>query len=815
MDKEFQTVVLAALLHDIGKFLQRGDFSGSLKIKGKHPQVSADFIRARQDVFREASDIDLLLELVQRHHETGHFPSELRVQGADPSIRTLAYLVSTADNYSSAERGEEADAYRDYKTVPLASVFSRLKLTNPTPPVLNYKLHPLNPANAFPKNFDKLDTEQTNNYLKSFAREFEQIANNIDLANFDCLYTQLLSLLERYTWCVPANTRELVPDISLFDHLRTTSAIAACLYLYHKGVGTLNESAVVNDQEEKFCLLVGDFSGIQNYIFSIANIGAGGVAKRLRARSFYLSALNEAVSHNLVHRFGLPLTNIIMNSGGKFYVLLPNNQNLQEKVKEYQAELDKWSVEEFGGEIVVNLAHITFNGKAFKDFGTLMGRLAEELAKRKNRPLERYLQKDFFWQTERFMLQGKGGKSLCQSCGKRPGSYTDAKGVTTCEQCERDLLLGALLTSSSYLAFSHKSPLPPKYKHNTFPLFDKYSLTLLEDVPAKDYPGYLVYKLNDTGVSEIKSHPAMPKFMANYIPRADENPCEKCLGCQEEIKPGGNSPLYFDCLANISRGRKLLGYLKADVDYLGSLFVFGLKDDKNDLNSISRIATMSRMLNLFFAGRVEQLLDIDFTGCYCVYSGGDDLLIIGPWDQIVDLAVKINAEFKEFTGQNDNITLSAGISLFKPAVPVARSVAAADEALEEAKEKYNEKQCKEGRNQLGFLTNTIKWSKVPPLLEEAEKLSSWLKEELISVGLLRKLLILSRLHKKYYLENDARGLKYLPMLTYILAKDFPPLAECQEKLLEVRKWLEGLKQIENDKVVYLDFLIKYTFLTKE
>jgi len=37
--KEYQTVVLAALLHDIGKALMRGDFGSGLRIEGQHPQV--------------------------------------------------------------------------------------------------------------------------------------------------------------------------------------------------------------------------------------------------------------------------------------------------------------------------------------------------------------------------------------------------------------------------------------------------------------------------------------------------------------------------------------------------------------------------------------------------------------------------------------------------------------------------------------------------------------------------------------------------------------------------------------------------------
>jgi len=44
-DNKYQTLVLAALLHNIGEFIQRGTF-GSLNVEGRHPEVSARFVPA-------------------------------------------------------------------------------------------------------------------------------------------------------------------------------------------------------------------------------------------------------------------------------------------------------------------------------------------------------------------------------------------------------------------------------------------------------------------------------------------------------------------------------------------------------------------------------------------------------------------------------------------------------------------------------------------------------------------------------------------------------------------------------------------------
>lgn len=163
-----------------------------------------------------------------------------------------------------------------------------------------------------------------NDHLAGLGAELIDVITKYGSADFHVLFTHLLAVLERYTWCLPSNSQEEIPDISLYDHLRTTAAIAACLYIYHCEKNEWDITSIKDSRKEKFRLVVGDLSGIQSYIFDISHHGAGGVAKRLRARSFYLSMLSEVASHKVLHTFGLPISNIIMASGGKFYILLPN-----------------------------------------------------------------------------------------------------------------------------------------------------------------------------------------------------------------------------------------------------------------------------------------------------------------------------------------------------------------------------------------------------------------------------------------------------------------------------------------------------------
>jgi len=816
MEIEYQTILMAGLIHDIGKFLQRSDFKGSLRVTGKHPEASANFVKAKAEVFSKVTDVDLLVELVQRHHETDYFPEHLRVQHAPEEIRHLAYLVSTADNYSSSERGEDSHLPQDFKTVPLASLFARLKLDKDTPTPSRYKLHPLNPSSAFPEKFTSLDKQQTNKFITKFGEEFDRITKRIDTGNFEVLFSHLLSLLQRFTWCIPSNTKDEYPDVSLYDHLRTTSAICGCLYQYHKD-GNFDQNSIIDSNTDKFRLVLGDISGIQKYIFEIAGIGVGGVAKRLRARSMYLSALAEAISHKIIHDFNLPISNIIMSAGGKFYVLVPNLAGSEDKINELQEQLDYWFVKSYYGELSLNLAQLPFNGSEFGSFGEILAATAARLNQRKKTPLQSYFVQGGCWNSDNFLLAKDTGSAagICQCCHKRIGRHTNEDGQRLCDNCYRDGNLGKVLANANYLAFCKDENIPEKYK--TFQLYDKYQVLVLREPPSPDLPAYLVYKLNETTLEDIPKHPAQLKFMANYIPLADEDSSQDCPGCSESQCPAPLEPLYFDCLANQAKGRKLLGYLKADVDNLGSLFVYGLREETRDRNSISRLATMSRMLDLFFSGRIEQLLNTTFNRCYTVYSGGDDLLIIGPWDEIVSLAHTINDEFNRFTNQNPNISLSAGIGLAKPRMPLSRSVSVADEALEESKEKVLHGE-QEGRNQVTFLGSTMKWEKFNEILPVAKQVAGWLQNDVISSSFVRKLATYAKMHNDYYLNGNIRGLRYIPLLTYDISRNFPELNDIKDKedkeLKDARLWLENLKDKNHDHTINLNFITNYAIMSK-
>lgn len=178
--------------------------------------------------------------------------------------------------------------------------------------------------------------------LEGFEKELEVIDfNNLSP---DGVINTLYFLFLKYLWCVPSAVYKDEPDISLFDHLKTTAAIAGCLYIYHQEY----PNKLIDIESPAFLLVGGDISGIQAYIFDVLT-QEGKVAKRLRARSLFVQIISEIATHRIIHKFGFPLCNIISSAGGNFYVLLPNSQDAKEKLQELQAEFDKMKKKDFVG----------------------------------------------------------------------------------------------------------------------------------------------------------------------------------------------------------------------------------------------------------------------------------------------------------------------------------------------------------------------------------------------------------------------------------------------------------------------------------
>lgn len=618
----------------------------------------------------------------------------------------LGWLAAEADRLSSGMDRKPRDyeaAEAEHKgwdafiKTPLRSIFSAVDIGLSNPPACEQPLAELIPDQRLlpePKVSAAGYKAIYNDLWGGFCKEFKALCA---LDHIELFCEGLLSLSERFTFAIPSSTVD-VPDVSLHDHNRTVAAIAACLHRWHVANHTLADEKAIRDRSvEKFYLLAGDLSGIQHTLFLLSNQQVKGVNKILRARSFLLGMTLEAAALRCRRAFDLPVFNLIQNAGGHFVLLLPALPEVRQTVADLQAELDSWLGARYLGELALNLAlSPPFSGQALqaKQFSKIWGTLNRVLDTTKLQALR-------YYQTGIQAVSYEHDE--CTSCGKRPARQRDGD-ARRCEVCHDEHRIGGWLPKARAVSWQDE---PPRSGNWTIKLPGPLWLTLHERPPhcsADLLGGFRLY----SGVQDTPTGPWPLRFVATYVPRLKESEIRHPLysGLSDEAQDVTVGELKtFEHLAQDALeldsdgaplGKPFLAVLKADVDRLGFLFGFGLRDPndaKKDCATLSRYASLSRMMDLFFTGYLQERLRLNYPHTYTVYAGGDDLLLLGPWREMVILASDMREQFRYYVGGNPNITLSAGLALCKANQPLNRTVIEAEERLEYAKMMGRDRVC--------------------------------------------------------------------------------------------------------------------------
>ncbi len=824
------SMILAALLHDVGKLGQWGQHDSDahpapppdLEIappQDAHQHVlwTAEFIRNRVTSWPTSVDPRRVAELAAHHH----YP-----EGSD-SVQVLIAVANRLSGGGNAIEGDNQTAPGASKPPRLSSAFSHVWAHRQTG--TGKSVHHISELSrddlgvAFPIPETEVESSECSELARSYRELWDQLteaANATRSQTAEAMIAHLLGLLETYGWFVPHASQHGTNDLSLYDHSRMTAAVAAALFDYHEASDAMTPEAIRDQAKPKFILFAGDLSGIQSYIFQLAEIGTGATAKRLRARSFFAQCLTEAASHKALRTFGLPPCNVIMRSGGRFYALLPNIPDATDKLTSLEQEFDTWCHSELMGQIAVNLAWSQFKPEELAGFSDVLQRLHENLSFSKHRPFSKLLiDDDDTWQESAFIALEECAheEGICNVCGTIPAEPDEAATAgpeRCCRRCRDDRIMGQQLPGTRYVAF-YDDP-----DAGAFPVLG-HSFDLCDDDRIDGCP-YLVLALGTDDIGPVSRFPLAHRFLAQHVPVADQQTCAHCPGEGKCPIPGAERPqpghpIFFQCIAERSRGRTSLGYLKGDVDHLGKTFSFGLPEKQR---SMSRLMAISRNLDLFFSGYIEQLLRTEFPFVYTVFSGGDDFLLVGPWDAIVDLAERIQADFDRFSC--GRLTLSAGIGLSRPRTPVATAVYSADNALEESKETAAPG-ADESRNQLTAFSTTMKWNTARNSIQEARQLAEWLADGAVNPSACYRLMTYSDLYRRFRNTGQTRHLRFLPLLAYDLARNWPGLNARNPDQRDARAWAEGLKKdamasgradTESGAWPPLRFLLEYALNTR-
>jgi len=766
-------ITLAGLLHDVGKLYQRAfgnNAPDGFKEEGFTHQDFTSYFFKKFPILKPH-----LADVAKRHHLAGGSPERLRPRANEPGD----WIVYFANNYAS---GKPADAELIPDTVvatPLANIFSQVKIGDRTGDNTVYDFPPeefvgLQPGLTYPVEPNRADVRRD-----SYKRLVEKLESRVsELAELkpsdNAILANLTMFLLEALWPVPADTRGDT-SISLYDHLRLTAAFAAALFSYHLE-NDLTIEAIRDESLQKFLLVGGDVAGIQNHIYRITDAqGQGGVAKRLRARSLEVSLAAEAMSLGLLKRLGLSSFQQIMSAGGKFYLLLPNTQRARSMLDEHRQEWEKWALNQ-GASLLPVLSAVSFGPENLKNggFGGVFKRLLEAMAEDKLRPLAS--------QQARFAAPyaRRGGQSLrpCVVCGVRPALSNESGAV--CVECKRDRLVGGRLPQTRSLSVT-ASPIKPYYQ---FPLlnFDlqsnEYVLRGEADFSPAAYPWELRPLLGHlpTVADAMKARNIDLEGYRAFLE-------EQGLSLDDD-ELSTHKPLTFSELAHLSNGASYLGALMLDADRMGEAFAKGFAHLKEE--SLGYVAALSRAVDTFFtievgglikeASRYEKHLNCGredaeekerrYRLIYTVYSGGDDLFLIGPWDVLLDFAADLNELYRRYT-RHPAFTISGGFALLKPTTPVPLIYEAVHGVEQQAKEKGKDPGSPTaGQGHLALFGQAITWKNINQLKPWA----SWLVEELSS-GRFPKALAyrLLKLYRQFAEEPDlAKKMFYKPQLAYVL-----------------------------------------------
>ncbi|WP_292459989.1 type III-A CRISPR-associated protein Cas10/Csm1 [Methanothermococcus sp.] len=737
---KYDTLKIGALLHDIGKLLERGGYRGNVELYSGsygHEKSGSRFFEEYFDKFGfnfSNEEKSIIKQIIGMHHCKNINNNEWHVN-----------IVKLADWLSSGERiTSEQPIEQKREEQPLYSIFESILLQDNDKKSIDYNkakkynLIELNVSNnIFPKN------GYPNRYYKNLINEFlEEVNKNID--NFEKLY----QLMQKYTWCVPSATywkrvSPYLPDVSLFDHSKTTCAIACCLYKlcknekinneYIKNLlkNLINETNKIKEIKEKykenekdksekinkikellnndikysnkniFSLIHGDISGVQNFIFNITSKGAN---KSLKGRSFYLDFLTELCAKYVVKELNLPIANILFYGGGHFYILSHNVNN--EEIKHFEEKINNILFDKFGADLYVAIGKVDLRPIDFlidcADKDVKIGipykwkESAEAISKRKMKKFE-------YKGMELFEPKGSGNeKNRCNVCkAEKDKIYQLDDGTKICENCASFVEITNFLkkfekeNSIDYNLNSYSNIFKKTKYFNKLPVLMEF-FNLIEFENA-------LYNLPDAD-GNLK----IPYKLGSIAFPVDDN-----NGIKDFSKLGED--------AEKRTGTNKIGILKMDVDNLGKIITRGL----GNRATISRLSTLSSMLTLFFTGYIPYLIKSNEkykNSIYLTYSGGDDTLIVGAWDRVWDLAKEINEKFREFVCDNSDITLSAGIVLVNPKFEYRKGVYLAEDELENAKENIIEINGKKlEKDSVSIFELPLKWNSIKDVNNYEEK----------------------------------------------------------------------------------------------
>ena len=797
MSLSIHHIVFAALMHDIGKVIQRSGAenipkyeSKCRKDKGylthKHAMWTAGFLEEFSLPLPE-DNWNAIIEIASSHH----CQDSWTMSNYD---HYLNYLIE-ADNIAASwdrdkpeESPEEEKSKSRFYEMPLFSVLSSFRQTPDETNTLAYHLGAKTKDNIKPEKIERHDlreeytrlyTQFKDEYLKIHDYYFTLASqSNFETEHFPQYIDAVDALLAKYFWCVPANTQEKYPTSSLYQHMRNTATIAAAFYAAGKGE---------KKPDSPLMIVAGDLNGIQTYLYDLNPENSNKASKLLRARSFQIQMINELTAQRVVKELSLSRLNIFSNLGGKWLMLAPATEENIAKLQILKEQINKDIYQRFLGTVSLNLNWDTILDNPQQDlnmqnFLMTMNRVFENLEKEKLHRFDSILKEESKWKAENFVINHNNlyHSQICSFCNRRNAEaeataeyqrYEDPEDIEArvCPHCRKEIKLGRELVHNNFykIYYSEKEE-PAAY----ISFANMHLSNVLGEEVKRLKPGHYYFQIKEKAAY-------LPVFpVATYVPQNADGTVKD-----------------FSKIAENSEGLQANAVIKGDVDNLGFLLSNPWKFDENNMIacSITDYTTLSSMLHYFFSTVVHKLQEEKYPeSIYTIYSGGDDFCMIGAYDKIIEFSSELREEFDKYCGRNPHLHFSAAITLIHPKQPIRFSIHSTDNKLELAK---NEP----GKDSLYLYESVVKWKEVPELLQLSKNLDIWLTDQKLTQQFLYRLLSYHNMYintlKK---ETDIRNYMYQSLLFYDIRRNLAPLLKKEDVEFQnfIQKLLDtiGLKE---------------------
>lgn len=492
-------------------------------------------------------------------------------------------------------------------------------------------------------------------------------------------------------------------------------------------------------------LIIGELSGIQDYLFDVAD-RAGGQSRRLRARSFFLQTLSEIAALRILRAAGWHSEHVLMTAAGRFILRGPTlSADKRAGVDADFREMSEWLLQHSGAKLRLTLAMSDDEGTPIEQYDDAM----RVLRCAKFRGLSQLATGETGWDTGVLALESVS--PACDICSRKKAIHheTDHDGerLFICSPCRFDLQIGQRLPQTRWMTVEPKSVGSP------FEIGGLSITTHAEQPKPPPEPGW-VFDLTD---GPDKGQPYVKRRLARHIPRK------------------GNSPLDFDALAESSEGAHYLGVLKMDVDSLGS----AIREQLQTAGELDILAKFSQKLNTFFATTLDHGLTRDpWRNIYTIFSGGDDLLLVGPWNTMFDYAWHVRkmfaSEFADVKFKDRGLTISAGLAMVRKKMPIRRAAEQAEQLLHMAKE--------DGRDRFAAFGQVWEWKDHESIVHWARCVTMWVRDNSAVRGWLQTLLGMTEL-------RDREPLTYA-RLVYHVERNYPDAKHKDPKKQALRGWID-------------------------